>query len=157
LKKILFILLGSLFFLTAQEKTSKTPPAIKCVVTGDEIDLDESSAYKDGKVYFCCAGCKMDFEESPKKFSKAANFQLVLTNQYEQTSCPITGDSPGHDHHKAKDMRKTMVEGLSVDLCCPGCLKKVNKSKDKFSMLFSDKAFAKGFTLKSDSKSKNKM
>ena len=52
------------------------------------------------------------------------------------------GDSP------KKDVKKVEVDGLSVDLCCAGCLKKVNKSKDKFSMLFSDKAYDKGFSKK---------
>ena len=74
MKKILFILLGSLFFLTAQEKTSKTPPAIKCVVTGDEIDLDESSAYKDGKVYFCIARA---FEKGIEKHGMPKSFVSI--------------------------------------------------------------------------------
>ena len=66
---------------------------ITCVVSGDEINKSElkdhdHSTYRDGKVYFCCGGCKMDFDESPKKFASKANFQLVSTGQYTQTACP---------------------------------------------------------------------
>ena len=39
---------------TKPHKPSK--PAVKCVVSGDPIDQKEFSAYKAGKVYFCCGG-----------------------------------------------------------------------------------------------------
>ena len=50
---ILFIIaLSSLVFaLEAGEKEL----TVKCVVSGDEVDKDEYTKYKDGKVYFCCA------------------------------------------------------------------------------------------------------
>ena len=89
----------------------------------------------------------MDYDETPAKFSTKANFQLVSTGQYVQSGCPVTGKSPGHSHHKKEDFKYVTIEGLSVELCCAGCLKKVNKSKDKFSMLFSDKSFKKGFDV----------
>ena len=52
---ILFIIaLSSLVFaLEAGEKEL----TVKCVVSGEEVDKDEYTKYKDGKVYFCCAGC----------------------------------------------------------------------------------------------------
>lgn len=148
MKRGLF-LFGVLIFLSSMlfsSEVSKKDAKVKCAVSGDKIDKEEFSKYKEGKVYFCCGGCKMDFDDSPKKFSQAANFQLLATGQYAQDSCPVTGKSSGHDHHTKKDMKKVNIEGLTVDLCCPGCLKKVNKSKDKFSMLFSDKAYDKGFS-----------
>ncbi|MCH2403268.1 MAG: hypothetical protein MK216_04530, partial [Candidatus Nitrosopelagicus sp.] len=40
---------------------------VKCVISGDEIDKEEYTKYKDGKVYFCCGGCKSDFEEDASK------------------------------------------------------------------------------------------
>ena len=143
-----FILLLTLSSIIIAEEFGINDKKITCVVTGEEIDKEESSKYREGMVYFCCGGCKMDFDESSQKFSKAANFQLVATGQYEQTGCPVTGKSAGHSHHTKKDVKKVEVDGLSVDLCCAGCLKKVNKSKDKFSMLFSDKAYDKGFSKK---------
>ena len=94
------------------------PPKDKvvCVVSGDEINKKELkdhefSTYKEGKVYFCCGGCKMDYDETPAKFSTKANFQLVTTGQYVQSGCPVTGKSPGHSHHKKEDFKYVTVEG----------------------------------------------
>ena len=90
-----------------------------------ELKDHEFSTYKEGKVYFCCGGCKMDYDETPAKFSTKANFQLVSTGQYVQSGCPVTGKSPGHSHHKKEDFKYVTVEGLSVELCCAGCLKRL--------------------------------
>ena len=156
-----FLLSLSLIATTLVASDDPNSKTITCVVSGDKLNISElkdhdHSTYRDGKVYFCCGGCKMDFDESPKKFSSKANYQLVATGQYVQTGCPITGDTPGHTHHGKEDVRKVTVEGMNVDLCCPGCLKKYNKSSDKFSLLFSDKAYKKGFELSSKVSNKNK-
>ena len=153
----------ALFLVSATLIANDDPKnkTITCVVSGDKINKSELkdhdfSTYKDGKVYFCCGGCKMDFDDAPKNFSSKANYQLVATGQYVQTGCPITGDTPGHTHHGKKDVRKVTVEGMNVDLCCPGCLKKFDKSSDKFSLLFSDKAYKKGFDVASKNSKKSK-
>ena len=155
---LLSLALISAILIANDDPKAKT---ITCVVSGDEINKSELkdhdySSYKDGKVYFCCGGCKMDFDEAPNKFATKANFQLVTSGQYVQTSCPITGDTPGHTHHGLEDVRKVTVDGMNVDLCCPGCLKKYNKSSDKFSLLFSDKAYKKGFVSASKMIEKSK-
>lgn len=149
MKKILFILLGIFTILYAQEKKLKESPIVKCVVSGDEIDLEENSSYKNGKVYFCCGGCKEEFDESSKKFTTNANFQLLSTAQYSQTSCPITG-------RKIKANKMVTVDGANVAFCCNNCLGKATKSEDKLSLLFSDASFDKGFSVISDGMSKKK-
>ena len=111
---------------------------VKCVISGDEIDKEEYTKYKDGKVYFCCGGCKSDFEEDASKFTSAANYQLVATGQYVQGSCPLTA-------RKNKADNALAVDGVSVTFCCNNCLKKAKKSTDKVSMLFSDATFDKSF------------
>ena len=133
---ILFIIaLSSLVFaLEAGEKEL----TVKCVVSGEEVDKDEYTKYKDGKVYFCCAGCKSDFEEDASKFTTAANYQLVATGQYVQESCPLTARNNKAD-------KQVDVDGLAVTFCCNNCLKKAKKSTDKLSMLFSDATFDKSF------------
>ena len=133
---------------------------ITCVVSGDEINKSdlkdhEHSTYKDGKVYFCCGGCKMDFDESPKKFAAKANFQLVASGQYTQTACPVNKGKI-HTAKAKKNLKKVTVNGMEVDLCCPGCLKKYNKADDKFALIFSDKGYEKGFASKDAQKTKSK-
>ena len=153
------LFLVSAILVGGDDPKSKT---ITCVVSGDEINKSdlkdhEHSTYKDGKVYFCCGGCKMDFDESPKKFAAKANFQLVASGQYTQTACPVNKGKI-HTAKAKKNLKKVTVSGMEVDLCCPGCLKKYNKASDKFALLFSDKGYEKGFSpidsKKTQSKSK---
>ena len=157
-KKIFTALfLVSAILVGGDDPKSKT---ITCVVSGDEINKSdlkdhEHSTYKDGKVYFCCGGCKMDFDESPKKFAAKANFQLVSSGQYTQTACPVNKGKI-HTAKAKKNLKKVTVNGMEVDLCCPGCLKKYNKANDKFALIFSDKGYEKGFASKDAQKSKSK-
>ena len=145
-----FILLLILCSVIMAEGFGNKEDKVTSVVSGDVIEGDykeESAKYKDGEVYFCCGGCKMDFEEDASKFSTAANLQLVSTKQYSQTTvCVVSG-------RKIKSKKEVVVDGVSVDLCCGGCVKKVNKSNNKVSMLFSDNSFDKGFS-KTESKPK---
>ena len=141
----LIMISSSLFALNNDPPEDK----ITCVVSGDEINKSELSdhefsSYREGKVYFCCGGCKMDFDKAPKKFSSKANFQLVSSGQYVQTACPVNSGKI-HTERAKKNLKKVEISGMEVDLCCPGCLKKYNKSNDKFSLLFSDKGYEKGF------------
>ena len=153
MKRNLYLVLIMMFSSIGFSEDSKGDESkVICLVSGEVIDGDykeESAKYKEGEVYFCCGGCKMDFEEDASKFSTAANFQLLATKQYSETNvCPVTG-------RKIKSKKEVIVQGLSVGVCCAGCVKKINKSNNKVSMLFSDSAFDKGFS-KSKPKSNKK-
>jgi len=153
MKRNLYLVLIMMFSSIAFSEDPKGDESkVICLVSGEVIEGDykeESAKYKEGEVYFCCGGCKMDFEEDASKFSTAANFQLLATKQYSETNvCPVTG-------RKIKSKKEVIVEGLSVGVCCAGCVKKINKSNNKVSMLFSDSAFDKGFS-KSKPKSNKK-
>jgi len=153
MKRNLYLVLIMMFSSIGFSEDSKGDESkVICLVSGEVIEGDykeESAKYKEGEVYFCCGGCKMDFEEDASKFSTAANFQLLATKQYSETNvCPVTG-------RKIKSKKEVIVQGLSVGVCCAGCVKKINKSNNKVSMLFSDSAFDKGFA-KSKPKSNKK-
>ena len=153
MKRNLYLVLIMMFSSIGFSEDSKGDESkVICLVSGEVIEGDykeESAKYKEGEVYFCCGGCKMDFEEDASKFSTAANFQLLATKQYSETNvCPVTG-------RKIKSKKEVIVQGLSVGVCCAGCVKKINKSNNKVSMLFSDSAFDKGFS-KSKPKSNKK-
>ena len=71
---LLIIALSSLGF---SEDSNVNESKVICAVSGEVIEGDykeESAKYKEGEVYFCCGGCKMDFEEDPSKFSTTSNF-----------------------------------------------------------------------------------
>ena len=153
MKRNLYLVLIMMFSSIGFSEDSKGDESkVICLVSGEVIEGDykeESAKYKEGEVYFCCGGCKMDFEEDASKFSTAANFQLLATKQYSETNvCPVTG-------RKIKSKKEVIVEGLSVGVCCAGCVKKINKSNNKVSMLFSDSAFDKGFAKSKPKSYKN--
>ena len=149
------LLLGIALILSvssAADEPKKTKDTkLVCVVSGDEIDKNnlndqDYSKYKEGKVYFCCGGCKMDFDEDPKKFSTKANFQLVATKQYEQTACPVNSGSI-HSEKAKKKLKKVTVNGMEVDLCCPGCLKNTQSLRISFRCYFQIRPTKKVLTL----------
>jgi YHS domain-containing protein len=39
-----------------------------CPVEGGKINKNLFTVYKGKKVYFCCAGCKPEFEKNPEKY-----------------------------------------------------------------------------------------
>lgn len=139
MKHFLIMTLVGLGIVAAQ--TAKVEKAsIKCVVSGDPIDKEEFATFKAGKVYFCCGGCKEDFQSSNANYISAANFQLVATGQYTQTACPVSGRG-------MKESKIYNVSGADVKFCCNNCLSKTKNSDKKVSLLFSDDSFKKGFSL----------
>lgn len=122
---------------------------IKCPVSGQKASKDNAVAYKEGEVYFCCMNCPKAFEKDTAKYATKANHQLVLTEQYEQAKCPITGQ-------KLNPEQKTEVAGLEVNFCCGNCKGKVEKAEgdEQVALVFADKAFDKAFQKKEEKEEK---
>tara|TARA_B100001750_G_scaffold231332_1_gene229400 strand:- start:63 stop:557 length:495 start_codon:yes stop_codon:yes gene_type:complete len=137
----IFIILAAALSLGAgdkDKKKSKKEAAVTCVVSGETVDKTEYASYKAGKVFFCCGGCKADFEDASTKFAVSANFQLVASGQYMQTSCPLSG-------RKLNPEKAVKVAGTDVTFCCGNCQGKTEKAEDKLAFIFADVAFDKGF------------
>ena len=121
---------------------------IKCVLNPKaDAKASSSAEYKGKQVYFCCNNCKGKFEEDTAKYASSANAQLVATKQAKQVKCPITG-------RDIDEAQKAKVGGVDVAFCCGNCTDKVGKAedKDKLEIVFSDKAFEKGFKIVKDEK-----
>lgn len=123
---------------------------IKCIVNGKKAaKADSFVEYMGGKVYFCCGSCvkafKQDVELKDKaKFATKANHQLVLTGQFVQKGCPISGGEIDED-------QMADIGGAKVGFCCENCLKKVNDAEGleaKADLVFAAAAFKKGFEQK---------
>lgn len=135
------ILFGATGIASGQDVTG-----IKCLVDGDaQVDVEAAVDYRGGKVYFCCDGCATDFKskmnDANSELLIKANHQLVLTGQFTQTACPLTGKPAAAD--KSVD-----VGGVKVGVCCGGCEAKLNKAADlaaKAKLVFANAAFEKGF------------
>ena len=118
---------------------------IKCVVSGQRsANRDFKSTHADGEIYFCCGNCKKAFEETPGQFTTKANHQMVLTGQYVQKSCPISGGAVSADH-------TTAVGGVEIGYCCGKCQAKVAALPDMKSQaeaVFGQASFKKNFAKK---------
>ncbi len=136
---------GMLALTTARaaDETKKKDVELKCVVSGQKADKANHVAYKEGEVYFCCMNCPKAFAKDTAKFSTKANHQLVLTEQYEQTMCPLTGK-------KLNPEQMVEVAGVEVQFCCANCKGKTEKAEGdaQVALVFADKAFDKGFAKK---------
>ena len=113
---------------------------VKCVVAPRDAQASKSADYKEGKVYFCCGNCAGKFASEPAKYAEKANAQLVATKQYEQKACPLSGGDLNPE-------TAVTVAGTKVAFCCNNCKGKVESAEDaeKLTLVFSDKAFEKGF------------
>ena len=121
---------------------------VKCIVAPKPANADKSAEYKEGKVFFCCGNCAGKFAEDPKKFTTAANQQLVATEQYEQKACPLSGGPLNAD-------TEIKVGGAKVAFCCNNCKGKVESTEGKaqLEMVFGEKAFEKaGFAKVAEKK-----
>ena len=119
---------------------------VKCVVNGEkQATADAAFEYQDGKVYFCCQNCLAKFKEDMKKdapgYATKANHQLVLTGQYVQKGCPMSGDAIDEE-------LMLEVGGAKVGFCCKACHDKVDAAEGlaaKAELVFASAPFAKAF------------
>ena len=117
---------------------------VKCVVAPKAASADKAVDYKGGKVYFCCGGCVGKFNSNTAKFAEKANHQLVATKQFVQKGCPFSGG-------KLNESTAVEFAGTKVAFCCNNCKGTFTGAADdaaKMKLVFSDKAFKKGFAKK---------
>ena len=127
-----------------KDAPSKSLLAARCPVTGDSVSKEVSIDYRLGKLYFCCPECIDKFRADKAKYEAKANAQLVITGQFRQIQCPLTGDkfAPG---------MRMRVCGVDVCFCCADCLRKVKRaSADKRAELVFGKRFDEAFALKQE-------
>ena len=119
---------------------------VKCVVMSKRAAKDSQvvKTKKGAMLFMCCGNCVKAYEKNPEKFTVAANHQLVQTKQYVQKACPFSGG-------ELNDDAKVKVGGVELKMCCGNCAKKVNSAESeeaKAKLVFSKKAFEKGFAMK---------
>jgi YHS domain-containing protein len=116
-----------------------------CPVSGSSAKKDQTVAYKDKEVYFCCEKCKAAYEAEPAKFATKANFQLVQTKQFKQTACPLSGG-------KTNKEQSARIEGVKVAFCCDKCKGAVESASEdeQLAKVFAEEIFTKAFAAKKD-------
>ena len=144
LKKVIAAALFVAFALTLTLDAHELPEGLKCVVAGKPAKASAAADYRGGKVYLCCDHCVEEFARDSSKFETLANLQLVLTGQFEQTGCPISGGDVDEEQF-------CEVAGLKIFMCCKDCKAKVDSAKteeQKIELVFANDAFEKSFALK---------
>lgn len=127
----------------------KSASALKCPISGGAVSKEAAVDYKGGKVHFCCPGCIPKFKENTAKYQAKANEQLVLSGQFKQVGCPLSGG-------KLNPATKTKVCGIDVCFCCKNCQGKVAKAEaEKQCEMVFVKGFDKAFALAKESKKKD--
>ena len=136
------IVAGAVTFAMVASIQAQDLSGIKCIVNGDQnASSDASIEYRGGRVYVCRQECIKDFESDPTTFATRANHQLVLTGQFRQAKCPVSGT-------KMDSAVTANVGGTKVAFCCQKCLKKVEDAeemKERAELVFGDRAFEKSF------------
>jgi|HubBroStandDraft_6_1064221.scaffolds.fasta_scaffold60577_4 YHS domain-containing protein len=115
-------------------------PQLKCPLSGKAAGTQHSAEHNGGRVYFCCDKCAKAFAAHPEKYAAQANLQLVLSGQFKEVKCPLEG-------YALNSKAEFEVGGVRVTFCCKGCKNVVAlaKGNDQLNLVFSDKAFKKGF------------
>ena len=137
-RAVVFVAILTVSFIAVADDKDKFDA--KCPVSGMKAKKAQKAEYKGGEVYFCCGNCAKAFAKDSSKHAAKANHQLVSTGQAKQEKCPFSGG-------KAKDGTEVEVNGVSVKFCCNNCQGKAKKSTDQINLIFSDKAFDKGFKV----------
>ena len=134
----LFAFISSVFAEDAKKEFKATCPVAKTKAAKE----DKSVEYKGGKVYFCCGGCPDAFKKDTAKYATRANMQLVQTGQAKEVKCPLTGGD-------LNPATKIKVGDVEVCFCCDKCKGKTEalKGDEQLELVFSDKAFDKGFKV----------
>jgi len=125
-----------------KDANPKSLAAARCPVTGDNVSKEFSSNYMGGKLFFCCEECIGKFKADWSTYEAKANAQLVITGQFKQIRCPVTGDefAPGI---------KMKICGVDVCFASADCVKKVRRAPaDKRAEMVFGKGFDKGFATK---------
>jgi hypothetical protein len=110
----------SIILLSTVAVAAPPKPEPLCPVSGHACDPEATAAFEGGKVCFCCEKCVKAFEADSAKFAAKARQQLVVTGQFNQTACPLSGG-------KVKAGTDLDVGGVKVGFCCNNCKGKVAK------------------------------
>ncbi|MEM7205611.1 MAG: hypothetical protein AAF628_35475 [Planctomycetota bacterium] len=97
--------------------------------------------HHEGTVFLCCANCIKKYRKDVAKHSPQCNHQLVLTGQFEQIKCPITGG-------EIDPSIEVEVVGVKVRLADPAAREQLEAAGDdesKIALVFEDGRFLRAF------------
>jgi hypothetical protein len=126
----------------ADDSPKADAPKLVCPVSGQEATKDHAVKYKKAQLYFCCDDCPKKFAKDKAKYEAKADAQFVVTGQYKQKACPLTGKPINKD-------ATLEVAGAKVSFCCNDCKGAVEalKGDAQIDKVFAKAPFKKGYEL----------
>ena len=119
----------------APAKKVAAKPNLVCPVMNTKVASVKTAAgksvYKGKTYYFCCAGCKPEFDKNPAKYvgqKKAANSAPKKVAATSLT-CPVTGEKIASADKAAG---KSDFNGKTYYFCCGGCKSQFDADPAKF-------------------------
>ena len=110
-----------------EQKATETKAAeVVCPVMGGkvaDITTAPKSVYQGTTYYFCCPGCKPQFDKDPAKYVKPAAAKAVA-----EVKCPVMGGKVAD----VKKAPKSSYRGETYYFCCPGCKPEFDKDPAKY-------------------------
>jgi hypothetical protein len=140
--------LAAAIALAAQPQASR-PINDKCPISGRAVAPAITAVHLEETVAFCCAGCRSTFAkwDDEKKFDYIATQAVQRAERdlapppllsrdwpsdlYTLNDCPITLGKLG----SMGDPSVHMVDGREVRFCCPPCLPRFERQKDRWAAI----------------------
>jgi P-type Cu+ transporter len=124
----------------APAKKVAAKPNLVCPVMNTKVASVKTAAgksvYKGKTYYFCCAGCKPEFDKNPEKYvgqKKAANDapknDAPKKVAAASLTCPVTGEKIASADKAAG---KSDFNGKTYYFCCGGCKSQFDADPAKF-------------------------
>ena len=118
----------------------KPPEGLKCfIMKKRKVKEKYAVDYRDAKLFLCCKSCVKRFGKTPEKYEAKANHQLVLTGQFVQKACPVSGESV--------DAGNVLeIAGVDVRFAASNHLDSIAKMEvdDQIQAIFGEDGFEKG-------------
>jgi YHS domain-containing protein len=117
--------------LMAETLHSNAYPLDTCIVTGEKLGsmgAPVSIQYKGREFRFCCAGCPPKFQADPEPYIKKIDATIVVQQKplYALDTCPVLGEK------LSATPVEHIVNNRLVLLCCPACVKTIDKDPEKY-------------------------
>ena len=105
-----------------------------CPVMGGKVASAKTAAgkstYKGTTYYFCCAGCKPEFDKNPAKFVPGdKKAEAPKLKAVEQLACAVTGEKIASADKAAGKIER---DGKTYHFCCGGCKSKFEADPEKY-------------------------
>ena len=116
---------------------------LKCFIMPKKTVKEKYAVeHNGGTVWLCCKSCVRRVEKKPERYEAGCNHQMVVTGQFAQTNCPISGG-------ELDESVSMEIGGATVHFSDAASMKTVQDAGDdkaRIELVFATEKFNKSFT-----------